>query len=51
MIQPVFCVRTNHKHWNMSSVPLGQFSVMEDTFGDTTVYWISWQNYMELDEA
>ena len=41
-IQPVSCVIKNLKHWNTSSVPVRQLLLMEDTLGDTTVYWMSW---------
>ena len=41
-IQPASCVMRNLKHWNMSSVPVRQLLLTEDTLGDTTVYWTSW---------
>ena len=41
-IQPDSCVMRNLKHWNTSSVPVRQLLLMEDTLGDTTVYWMSW---------
>ena len=38
----LFSVMRNLKHWNMSSVPVRQLLLTEDTLGDTTVYWTSW---------